>query len=110
VSDDTIDGELLVRLMRVLITEGPCTGSRLAQRVGARKAEALRILHQVGLFERVGGGRYAVWRLAGTAREPLHGHASTTLDPEVVLQLLARVQRLERLVAVLVGQGGSGPA
>jgi hypothetical protein len=97
------DRDLLVAdLVRAILTEGPCSGSTLAQRVGARKADVLRLLHEYDIFERVGGGRYTGWRLVGTEREPQQSDETG----EFVLGIIRRLQTLETRLDMLERRSG----
>jgi hypothetical protein len=92
-----------VDLARVIVSDGPSSGSRLAQRIHARKADVLRELHTNSAFVCISGGRYARWNLRGTGQEPLHGHASA----ELVCALIREVAALQRRVETLEGQNGT---
>lgn len=88
--------QLVADLVRVLVEEGPCSASRLAPRVRARKGDVLRELRARPIFECVGGGRYQRWQLRGTGREPLHGDDTVRLILDYLHAIEARLDAVER--------------
>lgn len=96
--------QLVADLVCVLVREGPRSGTRLAVRVGARKADVLHELNAKPLFDRVGGGRHVVWRLRGTGREPLQGDGSTQV---MVVEVIRRLELLESRVDALERRNGA---
>ena len=102
---------LAADLARTLVEDGPCSGTRLALRVHARKRDVLDLLRDGADFEQVGSGRYAQWQLAaqdrrGTGQEPLQGDATA----QAVLDVLLRLQALERRVDTLERKNGAWAA
>jgi hypothetical protein len=89
------------RIAAVLAERGPAPARVLALAVGARKEAVLRELHAARRFGRVGRGRYTVWQVAGTAREPLHGRGGAGYGPDVALAVLDRLAAVEARLAAI---------
>jgi hypothetical protein len=98
-----VNDRLQVADLARALEDGPCSGSRLAHRLGTRKADVLRELRTNPLFEQVGDGRYTVWRLAGTGQEPMDVDAST----DVVLGVARRLELLESRLDALERTNGA---
>jgi hypothetical protein len=100
---------LAADLARALADEGPCSGSDLARRVGARKAAVLRELRLNERFVQVGQGPHSTWNLLnadvllgasnrrGTGWEPTGGDATA----EQVQTFSRQVAELQRRVGAL---------
>jgi hypothetical protein len=107
----TDPAQIAADLARVLAEDGPHSGTHLARRLRARKADTLCELRTNPAFERVGRGSSSVWRLTdshqhrnrlGTTLEPLWRgtHAGVTDD------LLDRVTALEKRLEALEHANG----
>jgi hypothetical protein len=92
----------------------PC--DTLALQLRRRRADVLSVLRDDPRFARISGARRSRWRLTDTTqdsqgriRDGLERHANPHADSRVIPELVARVERLERLVDVLA-ERQNGPA
>jgi hypothetical protein len=99
-------------LAHLLAQDGPRSGTHLARRLRARKADALCELRANPAFERVGRGSSSVWRLAGseqpgnrlgTGQEPPEGGGDAGARQNLLNQLAGIEQRLDALERLVEG-------